>query len=95
MYAKVAVDFGIVVREGALDERGVSFSAVLKVFDVDEPLDRGGGVLSFGPHYGAEAAYDFTRDLEALGLVFGEDFLVFDMLTPPWCSFGAAISQLE
>jgi hypothetical protein len=47
--------------------------------------------VSFGPHFGGEAADEFTRRLRALGLEYVDDFFVFAAELPKWCRFPAAL----
>ena len=89
-YAKVAADYGIVVREAALEEHGVTLAQLNDLFEADSPYDLADGVVSYGPHFGGEAAEEFTRSLEARGLSLPEDFFVFDALVPDWVQLGAA-----
>lgn len=82
---RVSTDFGIVIRRVALGLHGVSTEQIIAVME-SPPLDESDDLLSFGPHFGIEAADEFGRRLQALGLVFVEDYFVFEELVPPWCT---------
>lgn len=82
-------EFGIIVRKRALSERGVSIDAVGALFK-RAPLDQNDSLLSFGPHFGQEAAVAVVAALERLGLVYVDDPLLFAADCPDWCRFGAA-----
>ena len=88
-YAKVSSDYGIALREAALESAGITLPQLNDLFETDAPFDRGGGVISFGPHFGGEAAAEFARRLEAAGLRLPEDFFVFDALVPEWVQIAA------
>jgi hypothetical protein len=68
-FVKIHPEFGIVIRKGALMERGVQFGAVLSVFQAQSPFDQNETLISFGPHFGQEAATTLVKSLEGLGLV--------------------------
>lgn len=91
-FANLAVDFGIAVREAALAERGVTLSQLLRIFEVEHPLDNEEGVITFGPHFGQEAADNLTVMLNEAGLEIVDDFFVFSSLVPPWCEIGVRIA---
>ena len=91
-FANLAIDFGIAVREAALAERGVTISQLLAIFEVEHPLDHEGGVITFGPHFGQEAADNLTAMLNDVGLETVDDFFVFSTLMPQWCEIGVRIA---
>lgn len=86
---RIHPEFGIVLRRSALRERGVSLDAVLAVFQ-RAPLDQNGSLISFGPHFGQEAASALVASLEKLGLVYVDDLFMFVSECPDWCGLGAA-----
>ena len=88
-FVRISVDFGIVLREEALAERNVSLSQLLKMLEIDAPLDQAGGLISFGPHFGQEASDGLCRVLDAMGLRYVDDYFVFAPEAPAWCTFGA------
>jgi hypothetical protein len=88
----VSSDFGVVLRKAALRERGVALEDVLKAMDAHEPLGSDDDLLSFGPHFGQEAANVFSARLDALGLLYVEDYFVFTELVPPWCALHVSVS---
>ncbi len=75
-HVRVSTDFGIVIRRAALGLHGVGTDQLTAVME-SPPLDESDELLSFGPHFGVEAADEFGRRLQALGLVFVEDYFVF------------------
>jgi hypothetical protein len=92
-YATIPVDFGIAVRTQALSDKGIPVSKIIEIFEVDQPLDTGDGVVTFGPHFGQEACDNLQVMLEALGLVEIDDFFAFSMLVPPWCDFSVRSNE--
>ncbi len=82
---RVSPHYGIVIRKQALEQHSIPLDKLLKAMQASEPLDEDESLISFGPHFGREAAAEFIRRLEALGLVYGEDFLDFDDMLPEWC----------
>jgi len=89
-FVKIHPEFGIVIRKDALVARGVQFDAVLAIFQVQAALDENEVLVSFGPHFGGEAAKAMVNSLERLGLVYVDDFFMFETMGPSWCQFGAA-----
>ena len=55
--------------------------------ETEAPLDVNEDLISFGPHFGLEAATESVRRLESLGLIDIDDFFVFDGDFPEWCGF--------
>lgn len=88
-FVRIHPNFGIVVRKRALSEKAVALDEILKVFQ-GEPLDQDEELLSFGPHFGSEAASGIARTLELLGLTYVDDFFIFAADAPDWCQFGVA-----
>lgn len=85
--ATLSSEFGLVVRRAALEEHGLSLNILLEAMEVIEPLALSDTLVSFGPHFGPEAAAEFSRRLESLGLVNIDDFFVFSGDFPAWCGF--------
>lgn len=94
-FVRLSADYGLVVRRAALDERGVAYAQLLNAMESEEPLDRSDEIISFGPHFGGEAADELTSRLIALGLVYIDDFFVFSGDFPAWCRFAAALETPE
>ncbi len=88
--ARLTIHYGIVIRRPALRERDVAEAAVLEAME-SAPLASTAGVLSFGPHFGEEAADWYLRRLEELGLVYVDDFFIFAPEVPDWCAFHASL----
>lgn len=80
-------EFGIVVRRAALAQRGVTYRQLLDTMESETPLDANEDLISFGPHFGSEAASEFSRRLESLGLTNIDDFFAFAGDFPEWCGF--------
>ena len=78
--------FGIVVRKGALAKTGLHVNELVQIMDVDRPLDENETLISFGPHFGQEAANVFIVRLEEIGLIYGDDFIDIDDTLPDWCT---------
>ncbi|GFE88653.1 hypothetical protein [Steroidobacter agaridevorans] len=83
----ISAENGIVVRLAALRAKGIQFKRVLDAMEVDKPLDKNEDIASFGPHFGREAADEFQRRLESLGLVYIDDFFIFSGDFPDWTAF--------
>ena len=83
----VSAEYGIVVRLAAIRTKGIEFKRVLDAMEVERPLDNNDDIASFGPHFGREAADEFHRRLESLGLVYIDDFFIFSGDFPDWCAF--------
>ena len=86
-------EFGLVVRRAALRQRGVSYAKLLELMEAEKPLDASEELVSFGPHFGSEAAAEFVRRLEAAGMINIEDFFVFVGDFPEWCSFKGLLKR--
>ena len=92
MPIRISQHFGVLVRRASLQEKDVALEQV-KVAMESEPLDCDEQLLSYGPHFGGEAADEFIRRLEDLGLSYVDDFYVFECDLPPWCAVFAAVSD--
>jgi hypothetical protein len=77
--------FGIVIQKKAIKRVQVSFDSILELMETSEPLDEDEFLLSFGPHFGGEAANEFIKRLEEIGLQYGNDFIDFNDTLPDWC----------
>jgi len=86
-------EFGLVVRQAALEQRGVSYRKLLDTMEVEAPLDVSEDLISFGPHFGLEAVTELVRRLEALGLINIDDFFVFAGDFPGWCGFSGFLKR--
>jgi hypothetical protein len=87
-------EFGVVVRRAALEQRGVSYRKLLDTMETEMPLDVSDDLISFGPHFGVEAAAEFVRRLEAVGMINIEDFFVFVGDFPEWCGFKGFLKRV-
>jgi hypothetical protein len=86
-------EFGLVVRRVALEQRGVSYRELLDAMESEAPLDVNEDLISFGPQFGWEAATEFVRRLESLGLRNIDDFFVFTGDFPEWCGFAGFLKR--
>lgn len=84
---RVSLDFGIVVRRKALEDKKVDLSPVLVEFHFERYFDQSNELISLGPFFGGDAADDCMRCLEKLGLSYIDDFFIFMGDFPPWCRF--------
>ncbi len=84
---RVSFEFGVVIRKAALAERSVSFVDTLKIFEVEKPLGESEDLLTFGPNFGVEVLENITQQLEALGLIYWNDYFEATFDHPDWCSF--------
>jgi hypothetical protein len=82
---KVSEHYGIVIRKGALQVKGITSSQLLTAMQTSQPFDEGEHLISFGPHFGQEACNVFVHALEALGLIYGDDFIDIEDTLPEWC----------
>ena len=80
---RASPDFGIVVRMSSLEVRGISLSALCATMETSAPYDENDRLLSFGPHFGPEAADTLTKRLMAHGLRYPDDFCVAPDM-PAW-----------
>ena len=82
---RISEDFSIIIRKAALPQHAITQPQLLTTMEADAPLDEDAHLLSFGPHFGAEAAHTFIQRLEALGLRYGDDFIDVSLILPDWC----------
>ncbi len=90
---RISEHFGIVVRKAALDEHHVSMPSLFQAMETERPFDEDANLVSFGPHFGGEAAREFIERLEALGLVYGQDFIDLADTLPEWCHLYVTLSS--
>ena len=83
----VTFEYGIVVRRKSLVERDVSYKDLLRVLEVQAPLDENERILSFGPHFGGDAQNELMKRIVELGLVYFDDFFELNMAHPEWLTF--------
>jgi len=87
-------EFGLVVRRASLEQRGVSYRKLLDTMETEAPLDVNEELISFGPHFGLEAATELVRRLESLGMINIDDFFVFAGDFPEWCGFTGYLKRV-
>jgi hypothetical protein len=88
-FVKAHPEYGIIIRRDALASKAIATVDVIACFEGAHPYDQSNQLLSFGPHFGREAANNIVASLERTGLIYVEDFFVFAADAPPWCQFGA------
>ncbi|KAB2877342.1 hypothetical protein F9K33_16515 [bacterium] len=81
---KISTPFGILIRLNALMKCNIKRDHILAIMEVDNPLDENENLISFGPHFGEEAAAEFTNRLERIGLRYIDDYFVFKEDIPEW-----------
>ncbi|ATA53150.1 hypothetical protein CKY39_07950 [Variovorax boronicumulans] len=89
MSIEVTFSSGLVIRQSALVARGVTRTQLLEALESARPMAEDGELLSFGPCFGQEACDEFVRRLEALGLVYVDDFFDLTLSHPDWLKFSA------
>ena len=82
---KATSEYGIVIRQAALTAKNISYARLLKVMEVEKPLDSNKDLVSFGPSFGEEAMNEFISRLQGLGLEYVEDFFTISCDMPTWC----------
>lgn len=88
---KLTQDFGIVIRKGAIFQKGISEDQIRMVFEESSPIDENDQLLSYGPHFGAEAMEEFGKRLSKIGLDYIDDFFYFYGDFPDWANFSVSI----
>jgi hypothetical protein len=95
MAVRVTAHFGILVRKSGLVRRGIDHSRLLAIMEATSALDEDETLLSFGPHFGGEAADEFVRRLKAEGLEYVDEFFVFPTEIPEWCGISCHVSDVD
>jgi hypothetical protein len=85
MSVAISEHYGIIIRKDALQRCGVASDDLKSLMETEEWMDEDENLISAGPHFGQEASNEFTRRLEGLGLIYGEDFFDFEDMLPAWC----------
>lgn len=85
MSVRISPHFGIVVRRRALARLNLEETTILSLMETEAPYDADPELMSFGPHFGEEAAEEFVRRLKAAGLEYAEDFFQAAIDVPDWC----------
>lgn len=84
---RISFEFGIVIRKEAITTKHISKEKIMEVFEGDKPLDESDVLLSYGPHFGAEAMKELGSRLSQLGLEYIDDFFYFHGDFPDWVEF--------
>lgn len=90
---KITGEYGVIVRKAALTAKNISYSALFDAFETDVPLDGNDDLVSFGPSFGQEAMDEFVSRLQALGLVYFDDFFCIAYDLPEWCALRAGLAK--
>ncbi|MEW5250001.1 hypothetical protein [Microbulbifer discodermiae] len=83
----ISKEYGIIIRKSALEKYEVTPTILFDVMETDESLGENEELISFGPHFGAEASDELSRRLGSLGLRYIDDFFVFYGDFPDWAKF--------
>ncbi|MBF0315781.1 MAG: hypothetical protein HQK52_20335 [Oligoflexia bacterium] len=84
--------YGLVIKRSAIDMLPISIKKIDEAMEM-KPLDINEQLISYGPSFGQEAADEFIRRLESLGLKHIDDFFVFEGDYPDWISFSAELAK--
>jgi hypothetical protein len=93
MSVRVSPHFGIVIRRKALSRLGIDDRALSSLMEAESPLDSDSDLISFGPHFGEEAANEFIRRLNGAGLEYAEDFFQVPTDVPEWCGVSVFLTE--
>lgn len=93
MSVRVSTHFGIVIRRRALSRRSIDMTGILSLMEAGGPYDEDAELLSFGPHFGEEAADVFIRRLKEVGLEYAEDFFLYSGEVPEWCGVSCFVAE--
>src|SRR6185436_19503420 len=85
MSVRVSPHFGIVIRKRALARLNIDERKLLSLMEAKTPYDADPELVSFGPHFGEEAAEAFVRRLKGAGLEYAQDFFQAPSDVPEWC----------
>jgi hypothetical protein len=92
MAVHVTAHYGILIRKTALARIGIDRARLLSILEATDALDEDDVLVSFGPHFGGEAADEFVRRLKTEGLEYADDFFVFPTEIPEWCGVSCYVS---
>ncbi len=84
---KISFEFGIVIRKDAIKTKHIAKEKITEVFEGEKPLDESDVLLSYGPHFGADAMEELGKRLSKLGLEYIDDFFYFQGDFPDWAEF--------
>ncbi|NBU21250.1 hypothetical protein EBS43_07560 [bacterium] len=90
---KISFEFGIVIRKDAITKKQISKEKIAEVFEGSSPLDESDVLLSYGPHFGAEAMEELGKRLSKLGLEYVDDFFYFQGDFPDWAEFSVNLKS--
>jgi hypothetical protein len=90
---RVSADLGIVTCKRTLARLNINDSKLLSLMEDYAAYDEDPEPLSFGPHFGEEAADEFIRRLKKTGLEYAEDFFLFSGDVPEWCGVSCFVAQ--
>ncbi len=93
MSIRVSPHFGIVIRKRALARLNIDESKLLSLMEAKAAYDADPELISFGPHFGEEAAEEFVRRLKGAGLEYPKDFFQAPSDVPEWCGMSFFVVQ--
>jgi hypothetical protein len=91
---KISNDFGIVVRKRAISEKKVNLLGLMHDFNFQSLYDESSDLISLGPFFGGDMADECMKSLEKLGLIYIDDFFIFDGDFPSWCQFSCNLTPM-
>lgn len=91
MTVAITFEYGIVIRRAALSRRSVALEVVLTALEIGAWLGEDPDLLSTGASFGQEACDGLIKRLEALGLIYFDDFVDLSFVHPSWLKFSATV----
>lgn len=83
---KISNFYGFIIKKEALIRASINLEQLSKIME-SSPIDQDVDLISFGPSFGAEAAKNLSKRLESKGLVYVDDYFIFEGDFPEWLSF--------
>lgn len=80
---KVTSFFGFIFRKDKLLSKSVSIEQLIKTLNI-KTLDDNEYMVSFQPCFGSEAVNNLIKELEAIGLVYVDDYFLLEGDFPDW-----------
>ena len=93
MGVRISTQFGIVLRKKSLQRLGLDLPKILALMESSDPYDEDDELISFGPHFGQEAADELIRRLKDVGLEYPDDFFEFSADVPEWCGVSCFVAN--
>lgn len=89
-YIAATAEYGLVLRKGALTEKGISSDRMSDIMDDIDVLGENDDIISFGPLFGEEALEEIKGRLSGNGLEYADDYFELNLLLPHWIKLGVA-----